>query len=76
MTNSKDDKLSLEDVNLDDVKSILENQVASGAILSSCPTCKSYLSFKEYCTKRCNICKKEINFNDILYYPGAKKENN
>lgn len=71
MTTIKNDKLSLEDV-----ESILEKEVASGAILCTCPECKQYLSQIEYKTKKCFSCKKEIVFENILYYPGLKKENN
>lgn len=70
MTN-KDEKLSLEEV-----EEILEKQIASGAVLCSCPVCDQYLSNNEYCLRYCNNCNKEIVFQDILYYPGAKKENN
>jgi len=71
MTTNKDDKLSLEDV-----ENILEKQVASGAILCSCPICNTYLSYNEYKIRRCTACDKKIVFQDILYYPGAKKDNN
>ncbi len=70
MTN-KDEKLSLEEV-----ENILETQVASGAVLCSCPVCDQYLSYNEYKIRCCSNCKKKIVFQDILYYPGAKKENN
>lgn len=65
-----------EKLSLEDIKGVLLSQVANGEILSSCPICNTYLSLVEYKTRKCFCCKKQIKFNDILYYPGAKKENN
>lgn len=71
MTKHKSDSLSLSDV-----EAILESQISIGEILAACPVCNQYLSLIEYKTRKCFHCKKEIVFQDILYYPGAEKNNN
>lgn len=64
------------DLSLEDVENILEKEISSGRVLCTCPLCNQYLSVIEYKNRKCFFCKKEIMFENILYYPGAKKENN
>lgn len=71
MTTNKNDTLSLSDV-----EKILDMQVASGGVLASCPMCDQYLSYQEYKILKCTLCDKKIEFKDIMYFTGAKKDNN
>jgi len=64
------------DLSLSEVKALLESQIAIGDMLATCPLCSQYLSLVEFKTNKCFGCKKKIKFESILYYPGAKKENN
>ena len=53
----------------------LDVMVKSGDCLAACPLCKEYLSYSEYALCVCLKCNK-IDFNDIVYFPGATKANN
>ncbi len=70
----KEDELVVEQERID---KILDDLVAKGEVLASCPQCKNYLSYAEKQLLYCKSCSVKINGKEILYfYNKATGQNN
>ena len=64
-----------DSINKKDLEEVLNISVKNGTILAKCPSCSEYLSYNEFVLLCCGKCK-NIDFKNISYYSGPKKDNN
>lgn len=59
-----------------ELEKALDVLVFNGEALAACPKCNTFLSYEERDECVCDKCNISFKASEILYYPGADKENN